>query len=76
MVSERLLVDGFRNSEAFDDDVRAFDRVDPLFRACPGQFGHPSYLHGQVSPADHGLSGQRLFLKTAGERSCQNGHVR
>ena len=44
-------------------------RVDPLLRACPGQSGHPSYLHSQVSSADHGLPGQRLLLQTAGELS-------
>lgn len=44
-----------------------FYRVDPLFRACPGQPGHPSYLHSQVSSAGHGLSGQKLLFKTAGE---------
>lgn len=42
-------------------------RVDPLFRACPGQPGHPSYLHSQVSSAGHGLSGQKLLFETAGE---------
>lgn len=44
-------------------------RLDPLFGACAGQFGHTSYLHSQVSSADHGLSGQRLLLQTAGELS-------
>lgn len=43
--------------------------MDPLFRACPGQLSHPSYLHSQVSSADYGLPDQRLLLQTAGKSS-------
>lgn len=42
--------------------ARMRSRVDPLFGACSGQFGHASHLHSQVSTADHGLSGQGFLL--------------
>lgn len=46
-----------------------FSRMDSLLGARPGQLSHPSYLHSQVSSADHGLSDQRLLLQTAGKSS-------
>lgn len=42
-------------------------RLGPLCRAGAGSPGHPPPLHRQISPADHGLPGERLLCQAAGK---------